>query len=113
VEAGANEVPESRLLEALDLAQGEIVKLCEAQEDLARQVGKAKWLDRELNAEIERDHGHVVWERVQKVGLREAAAVVAELEAQLAPVLSMESTEADIVRQVQVRSALTALLDKQ
>src|SRR4249919_3515459 len=31
VEAGANQIPESRLLEALDLAQQEIVKLCEAQ----------------------------------------------------------------------------------
>src|SRR3954464_15880650 len=40
VEAGANEVPEGRLLEALELAQVEIRKLCEAQEDLARQMGK-------------------------------------------------------------------------
>src|SRR3954453_9738554 len=45
VEAGANEVPEDRLLEALELAHGEIRKLCEVQEDLARQAGKAKWLD--------------------------------------------------------------------
>ena len=34
VEAGANQVPEETLLEALDLAQQEIVKLCEAQEEL-------------------------------------------------------------------------------
>ena len=45
VEAGANQVPEERLLEALELAQREIVKLCEAQEELARQAGKPKWLD--------------------------------------------------------------------
>src|SRR5919204_931553 len=31
VEAGANQVPEERLLEALDLAHHEIVKLCEVQ----------------------------------------------------------------------------------
>src|SRR5262245_6852284 len=113
VEAGANEVPEGRLLEALEIAQGEIRKLCEAQEELARQAGKAKWLDLELNAETEREHGHTVWERVQSVGLREAGAVIAELEEELAPPISMESSEADIIRQVQVRSALTALLDKQ
>src|ERR687883_49430 len=34
VEAGANEIPEDRLLEALDIAHREIVKLCEAQEEL-------------------------------------------------------------------------------
>src|ERR671936_2919260 len=41
VEAGADEVPEDTLLEALELAHGEIVKLCEAQEELQRQTGKA------------------------------------------------------------------------
>src|SRR5262252_4217524 len=34
VEAGADEIPEDTLLEALDLAQREIRKLCEAQEEL-------------------------------------------------------------------------------
>ena len=32
-------------------------KLCEAQEELRRQVGKAKWLDPELTDELEREHG--------------------------------------------------------
>src|SRR5881296_2389905 len=45
VEAGANEVPEDKLLEALDLAHEEIKKLCEAQLDLQREAGKPKWLD--------------------------------------------------------------------
>ena len=57
VEAGANEVPEEKILEALELAHGEIVKLCEAQEDLRRQAGKPKWLDLDLLAELERDQG--------------------------------------------------------
>src|SRR5690348_1637672 len=38
VEAGANEVPEEKILEAFELAHGEIAKLCEAQEDLRRQA---------------------------------------------------------------------------
>ena len=54
VEAGADEVPEDKILEALELAHGEIRKLCEAQEDLRRQAGKPKWLDPELTAELER-----------------------------------------------------------
>ena len=37
VEAGADEVPEETLLEALDLAHREIIKLCEAQEELRRR----------------------------------------------------------------------------
>src|SRR5688572_25162856 len=36
VEAGAQEVPEETLLEAFEVAQAEIRKLCEAQEDLRR-----------------------------------------------------------------------------
>src|SRR4029078_1917165 len=45
VEAGAEEIPEETILEAFELAHGEITKICEAQEDLRRQVGKEKWLD--------------------------------------------------------------------
>ena len=57
IEAGADEVPEETMLEAFELAHGEIVKICEAQEDLRRQVGKEKWLDPELTEELEREHG--------------------------------------------------------
>src|SRR3954462_5907366 len=71
VEAGADEVPEDVLLEALEIAHGEIKKLCDAQEDLRRQAGKAKWLDPKLTDEIESTHGHPIWERIQGVGLRE------------------------------------------
>src|SRR2546422_464484 len=51
VEAGADEVTEEKLLEALELAQAEIKKLCEAQEELRVRIGKAKWLDPSLTAE--------------------------------------------------------------
>src|SRR5213076_861758 len=47
VEAGGDQIPEETILEALEIAQGEIVKLCEAQDDLRRQAGKPKWLDLE------------------------------------------------------------------
>jgi polyribonucleotide nucleotidyltransferase len=113
VEAGGEEIPEEIILEALEIAHREIVKLCEAQEDLRRQAGKAKWLDLELVAEAERDHGHTVWERIQQVGLKDAAGIVEELASELAPALSMDSTDEDITRQVQVRAALQALLEKQ
>ncbi len=113
VEAGADEVPESVLLEALELAQGEIRRLCEAQEDLRNQAGKAKWLDLELTAELEASHGHTIWERIQRDGIREAGVVVDELTTELAGAISMDSTEEDIQRQVQVRASLNTLLEKQ
>jgi polyribonucleotide nucleotidyltransferase len=113
VEAGADEVPEDILLEALEIAHGEIKRICEAQEDLRSQAGKAKWLDNDLTAEIESAHGHTIWERIQSAGLREAAAVVDELLVQLAGEISMDSTEEDIQRQIQVRASLNQLLEKQ
>ena len=106
VEAGANEIPEEKILEALELAHGEIVKLCEAQEDLRRQAGKPKWLDLDLLAELERDQAHAIWERIQQAGIKESGTVVDELLAELAPPITMESTDDDIQRQMQVKSAL-------
>jgi polyribonucleotide nucleotidyltransferase len=113
VEAGADEVPEDVLLEALELAHSEIRKLCEAQEDLRRQAGKAKWLDQELSTELEAAHGHTIWERIQRDGLREGTAVVEELIVELSPAITMDSTDDDIQRQIQIKTSLTMLLEKQ
>jgi polyribonucleotide nucleotidyltransferase len=112
VEAGAEEIPEELLLEAFELAHAEILKLCEVQEKLAHEVGKPKWLDLELAKEIEQEHQEVIRGRIAEQGLREAGAIVEELLEQLCPALSMDSTEEDIVRQMQVRSALNLIVDK-
>jgi polyribonucleotide nucleotidyltransferase len=111
VEAGAEEVPEELLLEALELAHSEIKKLCEAQEELRREVGKPKWIDPEVDAEVAQ-HADRIRERIAAEGLREGAAAIAEIAAELAPPLTMESTEEDIVREMQVRSSLEMLLEK-
>ena len=113
VEAGADEVPEEKILEAFELAHGEITKICEAQEDLRRQAGKERWLDLELTEELEREHGPRFQERIGAEGLREAGAVVEDLAAELAPQISMDSTEDDIRKQIQVRSSLALILDRQ
>jgi polyribonucleotide nucleotidyltransferase len=111
VEAGAGEIPEDKLLEALERAHEEIKKLCEVQEELARRVGKPKWLDASLTAEIESAHGGRIRERIQQEGVREASAAAEEIFAELCPELTMESTEKDIQRQVQVRQSLNILLE--
>jgi len=69
VEAGANQVSAEKLLEALDLAQDEIRKLCDAQVDLQRQAGKAKWLDAGVTEEVERESGDKIRERINAEGL--------------------------------------------
>jgi polyribonucleotide nucleotidyltransferase len=113
VEAGADGVSEELLLEALELAHGEIKRLCEAQEDLRNQAGKAKWLDTDLTAEIESSHGHAIWERIQAEGLGTSSAIVEEIASELSPEISMDSTDSDIQRQIQVRMSLNMLLEKQ
>jgi polyribonucleotide nucleotidyltransferase len=112
VECGAEEIPEGRLLEALELAHSEIKKLCEVQEDLRRQVGKPKWLDQELTAEIEEGYADRIRERIASEGLREAAAAIEEIAVELAPPITMDSTEEDIVKEMQVRSSLDLLLER-
>src|SRR3712207_999351 len=42
VEAGANEVPEAEILDALDIAHEQIKKLCAVQHELREQAGKEK-----------------------------------------------------------------------
>jgi polyribonucleotide nucleotidyltransferase len=112
VEAGAEEVPEELLLEALELAHSEIKKLCEAQEELRREVGKPKWIDAEVEGEVS-GQADRIRERIGAEGLREAGGAIEEIAADLASPLTMESTEEDIVREMQVRSSLDMLLEKE
>src|ERR671915_711348 len=45
VEAGAEEIPEDLLLQALELAHAEITKICETEEDILRQIQHRMSLD--------------------------------------------------------------------
>src|SRR5204862_6249576 len=96
-----------------DIAQREIVKLCDAQEELRAKAGKPKWLDAELTARLESQYGHEVWTRIQERGLREASAAVEDiLERECGP-LSMTSTQEDVIRESQTRMSLLQILEKQ
>jgi polyribonucleotide nucleotidyltransferase len=108
VEAGASEVPEATLIEALALAHEEIKKLCQAQEDLRDQAGKPKWLDASVTEELESQHGGTIRDRIGSEGIRAAETVVDEL----LPELSMDSTEEDVTRQLQMKQSLAMILDK-
>jgi polyribonucleotide nucleotidyltransferase len=113
VEAGANRVPEHVILEALEIAHREIVKLCEAQEELRAKAGKPKWLDPSVTQRLEDSHGHAIWSRIQEKGLRDAATLVDELVVMEAGTPSMSSSEADVLKELQARMSLAQILEKQ
>ncbi len=112
VEAGGDEIPEDTILEALEIAQVEIAKICEALEDLRAQVGKPKWVDVDLTAELEAKHADAIRNAIAEVGLREAAHVVDELVDEEAPEVTMSSSEEDIVRRTQVKAAFALIAEK-
>ena len=55
IEAGADQVPEDTMLLAFELAHTEIKRICDVIDDLREQVGKPKWVDPALTAELESD----------------------------------------------------------
>ncbi|CAN5216862.1 hypothetical protein BH09ACT13_BH09ACT13_08050 [soil metagenome] len=112
VEAGADQVPEETILEALELAHGEIRKICEALESLRAQVGKPKWIDLDLTAELEQSHGEAIRAAIAEHGLREGASIVHELVEAEAPGITMSSTDEDIVRRTQVKASFALMLEK-
>ncbi len=63
VEAGANEIPEAEILDALDIAHEAIKKLCAIQRELAEKAGKPKTevvvpqVDSELYEQVKASHG--------------------------------------------------------
>src|SRR5207302_1263507 len=71
VEAGANEIPEAEILDALDIAHEEIKKLCALQRELAERAGKEKIVhesvpvEEELVRSIRGSHGQALDEATQ------------------------------------------------
>ncbi len=79
VEAGANEIPEAEILDALDIAHENIKKLCALQRELAEKAGKPKQeveaptVDSGLLEQVKSSHG---------AALEQATSVVDKLERQ-------------------------------
>jgi polyribonucleotide nucleotidyltransferase len=71
VEAGANEISEAEILDALDIAHGAIKKICALQRELAEKVGKEKTpiqapaVDQELLAAMKASHGSALDDATQ------------------------------------------------
>jgi polyribonucleotide nucleotidyltransferase len=87
VEAGANEIPEAEILDALDIAHGEIKKICAAQRELAEKAGKPKIdveipeVSADLYEQIKASHGSALDAATQvedKLERQDACAAVEE-----------------------------------
>jgi polyribonucleotide nucleotidyltransferase len=95
VEAGANEIPEAEILDALDIAHSEIKKLCAIQRELAEKAGKEKievevpQVDPEFYEHVKTSHGAALDAATQvedKLERQDACRIVEEqVLAQYAP----------------------------
>ena len=87
VEAGANEIPEAEILDALDIAHDAIKQICQAQRELAEKAGKEKievaipQVDDGLLEQIKASHGDALSEATQvedKLARQDATKAVEE-----------------------------------
>jgi polyribonucleotide nucleotidyltransferase len=122
VEAGANEIPEAEILDALDIAHAEIKKICALQRDLAAKVGKEKKVfetisvDESVLSAIRSSHGSALEDATQvedKLDRQDATkAVEAAILEQHAPSAGEGASEDQLVAAKQKKAAVQMAFDK-
>jgi polyribonucleotide nucleotidyltransferase len=122
VEAGANEIPEAEILDALDIAHAAIKKLCELQRDLAGKVGKEKKVFEAIKVDpavldaIRGSHGAALDEATQvedKLERQDATKAVEQaILAQHAPPAGDGVSESEHVHAKERRAAVQLAFDK-
>ena len=104
VEAGANEVTEAEILDALDIAHGEIKKLCEAQRELQKKAGKEKaevevpQVDEKLLGEIKDKFGDALNEATQVEDKLERQDATKKVEEEVFEAFGTEGDDTDVGR---------------
>jgi polyribonucleotide nucleotidyltransferase len=100
VEAGADEITEPEILDALDIAHAEIKRLCEVQHELRRQAGKEKLevtppqVDEAILREVQDRFGVALDEATQVVDKLERQDATKRVEEEVLEAL-LEEVEAD------------------
>jgi polyribonucleotide nucleotidyltransferase len=122
VEAGANEIPEAEILDALDIAHAAIKKICALQRDLAAKVGKEKKVFETIQVDpavldaIRSSHGAALEQATQvedKLERQDATkAVEAAILEQHAPAASEGASEEQLVSAKERRAAVQLAFDK-
>ena len=121
VEAGANEIPEAEILDALDIAHAEIKKLCKLQRELAEKAGKTKKVFETISVDpavldaIRSSHGSALDEATQvedKLERQETTkAVEAAILEQHAPAAPEGASEEQLVSAKKQRAAVQLAFD--
>jgi polyribonucleotide nucleotidyltransferase len=121
VEAGANEIPEAEILDALDIAHAEIKKLCKLQRELAEKAGKTKKVFETISVDpavldaIRSSHGTALDEATQvqdKLDRQDATkAVEAAILEQHAPAAPEGASEEQLVSAKKQRAAVQLAFD--
>jgi polyribonucleotide nucleotidyltransferase len=122
VEAGANEISEAEILDALDIAHSAIKKLCQLQRDLAAKAGKEKTsfeapaFDESLLSDIRASHGQALDAATQvedKLARQDACkAVEGEILAQYGPAAPEGAGEEQLAAAKASRAAAQTAFDK-
>ncbi|HET6496866.1 MAG TPA: polyribonucleotide nucleotidyltransferase [Thermoleophilia bacterium] len=113
VEAGANQVPEAVIVEALRLAHDEIKKIVDVQLELQRQCGKPKWdvaeasIDDAILEEVRAGYGAQLDTATQITEKRERQDAVGDVNRAALEALLDETSSPD--RGTQVRRALSRI----
>jgi polyribonucleotide nucleotidyltransferase len=117
VEAGASGVTEAEILDALDIAHGEIKKLCAAMEELQQKAGKEKIeveapsIDEGLLSDIRSSHGQALIDAIATEGKLERYEAIDnvkdEVVAKYAP--SSDDGETDEKRVAEVKAAFGSI----
>ena len=112
VEAGAKQIAEDVILDALAMAHEAIKRICAAQVELQAKAGKPKWYDPSVKADLESRYSSQLDAGLAKNGLAGISeAVAAMLSAEL-PDVPADAGEDVMVRRNQVRMAAGFIADE-
>src|ERR1700712_3004239 len=102
VEAGADGVTEAEILDALDIAHGEIKKLVAAMEELQQKAGKEKItveapkLDEGLLSDIRSSHGQALVDAIATEGKLERYEAIDEVKDEVVAKYAPENAEGEV-----------------
>ncbi len=114
VEAGADGVTEAEILDALDIAHGEIKKLCAAMDELQQKAGKDKIeieapkLDESLLSDIRGSHGQALIDAIATEGKLERYEAIDKVKDEVVAQYAPEGDE-DADRKSEVGAAFDSI----
>jgi polyribonucleotide nucleotidyltransferase len=117
VEAGADGVTEAEILDALDIAHGEIKKLCATMEELQQKAGKEKiqveapQIDEKLIADIRGSHGQALVDAIATEGKLERYEAIDKVKDEVVGhyAAAHEEGEIDDDRVAEVKAAFASI----